>query len=99
MVLSLEPARKFEPAAITNMESADIILFLMKIKNPPPGIVDAIQGAAAWFERSKIYGIRVETIKAPPTKFIYHSSDEDAVVIPDIKAPPLWTRMYEIETG
>jgi PelA/Pel-15E family pectate lyase len=81
------------------MESAEIVLALMNIKNPSPEVINAIHGSVAWFLRSKIEGIRVETIKADKEKFIYHTSSDDRIVVKDEKAPPIWSRMYEIETN
>jgi PelA/Pel-15E family pectate lyase len=92
-------ARTFEPKAICSLESSEIVLLLMKIDKPSPAVVNAVNSAVAWFQRSKISGIRVETVKAPKEKFIYHTSDEDRIVVQDKDARPLWTRMYQIESN
>ena len=92
-------ARTFEPAALCSQESSELVLFLMKIKNPSRKIIDAVNNAVAWFDRSTIYGIKVETIKAPKTEYTYHTADFDKVVVADSSAPPMWSRLYEIETN
>jgi PelA/Pel-15E family pectate lyase len=91
-------ARTFEPASISNMESAGIVKFLMKIKNPDQKIINSIQSAVKWFNNSKISGIRFETISAPKTDYQYHSTDEDRIVVKDPGAPPIWARFYELKT-
>ncbi len=97
--LRAQNARTFEPAAICSQESADLVLLLMSIKNPKESVINAINGAVEWFNRSKLFGIRVETIKALRTDYQYHTTDEDKIVVTDTTAPPLWARMYEIETN
>jgi PelA/Pel-15E family pectate lyase len=91
-------ARTFEPASISNMESAGVVKFLMKIKNPDEKIINSIQNAVIWFNKSKIHGIKVETIHAPKTDYQYHSTDEDKIVAEDPQAPPIWARFYELKT-
>ncbi|QQS35312.1 MAG: pectate lyase [Ignavibacteriales bacterium] len=95
---SPRPARTFEPAAICNGESSEIVELLMKIKNPDREIIAAIQGAVKWFYESKISGIKVVTIEAPETEYLYHTSSDDRIVVPDESANPIWTRFYELGT-
>jgi len=98
--LDLHPqnARTFEPAAICNMESAEIVNFLMKIENPNEKIKSSIKNAIRWFEESAISGIKVEVIKAPKTEFMYHTTNRDKIVVSDPDAPRIWARFYELET-
>lgn len=91
-------ARSFEPAAICNGESAGIVSLLMKIKNPDERIINSIQSAVRWFEESKIYGIRYQTVKAPAESYQYHTADYDRIAVEDPDAPPIWARYYELET-
>lgn len=91
-------ARSFEIASITNGESSEIVKFLMTIDNPDERIINSINSAVKWFEDSKIYGIKVEVIKAPKADYIYHSTEVDKVVVDDSMAQPIWTRYYELET-
>ncbi|MBK7106026.1 MAG: pectate lyase [Ignavibacteriae bacterium] len=96
--LKPQNARTFEPAAICNMESAEIVLFLMKIKNPNEKIKTAIMNAVSWFEKSAINGIRVETFKSTNAEFIYHKTEFDRKIVEDKNAPRIWTRFYDLKT-
>lgn len=93
-----EKARSFEPAAICNGESSEIVKFLMSIQNPDNKIIFSIKSAVKWFLKSRLYGIRIETVKAPKVEFIYQTSDTDREVIHDPSAKPVWTRFYQLET-
>jgi PelA/Pel-15E family pectate lyase len=97
---SLQPAwaRKFEPPSICNKESADLVVFLMSIDKPGKEIVNAVQNATAWFQDSKIYNTRVQTIPAPRMVTPFRVSISDRVVVNDPAAPPIWTRYYELKT-
>ncbi len=92
-------ARTFEPAALGSEESADIVLFLMSLDNPNQEVVNAVQSAVRWLNESKIFGIRVKTIEAPTTVYKYSTSKIDRIVVEDPKAPPIWARLYELETN
>ncbi|MFZ1291270.1 MAG: pectate lyase [Melioribacteraceae bacterium] len=98
--ISLQPqnARTFEPASICNMESAEIVLFLMSLDNPSERIKNAIENAVTWFEESAISGIKVQTIKSSKEEFIYHTSEIDRIIIEDSNAPRIWTRFYDLKT-
>lgn len=98
--ITLKPtgARTYELPSICNMESAEIVEFLMSIENPNERIVNSVKSAVRWFEESKISGIRVETVQAEKTEFIYHTTDIDKIVVEDSTAPPIWSRFYELET-
>lgn len=98
--ITLQPAwaRKFEPPSICNGESVGIVLFLMSIKSPTPQVTEAIRNAVAWFDASKITGIRVKTIAAQEMPTAFRVSRTDRVVVPDSAAPPIWTRYYELKT-
>ena len=89
-------ARKFEPAAICNCESSDIVLLLMSIDNPGKDVISSIQNAVKWFDESKVMGIKVKVINAPYVKYYYHSTNKDKIVVRDPAAPPIWTRYYEL---
>jgi PelA/Pel-15E family pectate lyase len=93
------PARAFEPASVTAQESADIVRFLMKLEDPSPGVIASVQGAVRWFVHSRLFGIRVEEVAAPPTRYQYHATAFDRVVVEDPGAPPLWARFYELGTN
>lgn len=88
------PARSYELASLSGAESVGIVRFLMGLEHPEPQVIDAIESAVAWFQRSKINGIRLER-KADPTL----PRGFDTVVVNDPKAEPLWARFYEIDTN
>lgn len=87
--LTLAPAaaRSYELPSLSGSESAGILRFLMSIDDPSPRIVRAIEAGVAWFEAAKLEGIRIATV------------DGDKRVVPDPKAPPLWARFYDLESG
>jgi PelA/Pel-15E family pectate lyase len=85
--LEPRPARSYEKESLSGAESTGIVLFLMKLEKPSPEVRRAINGACAWFERSKLTGIRQV------------SQDGDKVIVPDPDAPPLWARFYDIKTN
>jgi PelA/Pel-15E family pectate lyase len=97
---SLNPvwARKFEPPAICNNESVEIVLFLMSIKNPSTEIIQAIENAIQWYQKSKILNTIVKTIQAPKLVTRFTTSYTDKVVVTDSAATPIWTRFYHLET-
>jgi PelA/Pel-15E family pectate lyase len=89
-------ARTFEPVAVTGMESAEIVLFLMSLPQPTAAVVRAVQGAVQWFDRSRIHGVRVKDVRAPRARYMYHETESDRILVSDSGAPPLWARYYEI---
>jgi PelA/Pel-15E family pectate lyase len=91
--------RSYELPSLVSDESVSVVEYLMRIEAPDEGIVSAITAAVAWFERSKIQGIRLERFAAEPVRYKYHSSTEDVRFVADPAAPPLWARFYEIETN
>jgi PelA/Pel-15E family pectate lyase len=98
VTLKPQEARTFEPVAISNMESAEIVLFLMSIENQSSKIIRAIKAAVDWFEKSRIIGIKVVEIKAAHADYKYHSTDIDKLVVEDKTAPSIWTRYYDINS-
>jgi PelA/Pel-15E family pectate lyase len=92
--LAPAPARKFEPVSLTSYESVGIVRFLMGIDHPDERVIEAIESAVAWFEKSKINGIRY--IEKPDASKLHGF---DRVVVKDTNAAPLWARFYEIETN
>lgn len=92
-------ARAYELPSICPVESSGIVRFLMAIEEPSPEVVEAIEAAVTWIERSRITGVRVRTIKIKPVRYEHHTATHDRVVIADADAPPIWARYYEIETN
>jgi PelA/Pel-15E family pectate lyase len=87
--LTLQPvaARAFEPQGICSQESASLMGWLMTLPNPDAKVVATIEGAAAWFEKTKITGFAWR-----------NSGDQGRLLVPDPNAGPLWSRIYEIGT-
>lgn len=85
--VSLAPAkaRAFEMASLATAESAYLMEFLMTIKNPDSDTINAIHGAARWFEQNKITGYR--WTRAEPK------------LVADENAPTMWARFYELNTN
>ena len=79
-------ARAFEPVALATSESADLLLFLMTVKNPPENIRKTIDGASSWFAKHQIDGLR------------YRRGDELPALVKDESADPLWARFYDIDS-
>jgi PelA/Pel-15E family pectate lyase len=86
VTLEPRPARAFELASLSGAESTLILRLLMRLENPNPRIIRAIRGGVAWFEASKLTGIRQVT------------RDGEKLIVADDQAPPLWARFYEIPT-
>jgi pectinesterase len=62
----------------------------MNIKKPSNEIVDAVNGAMAWFDRAKILGKRLET-------FTNNQGKSDRRLVADDSAAPIWARFYNLE--
>jgi PelA/Pel-15E family pectate lyase len=94
ITLKPAPARTYELVSLSGFESVDIVRFLMSIPKPNANVVEAIEGAVTWFQKSQLNGIRwVE--KKDPSK----PDGTDRVVVNDPNAPPLWARFYELNTN
>lgn len=88
---TLEPAkaRTYELPSLSGKESAKLVLLLMSIENPSVEVKQAIEAAVAWFEKTKITGIRQES---------YHTEDglREKRLVADSDAEPLWGRFMEL---
>jgi PelA/Pel-15E family pectate lyase len=84
--LTLKPVagRNYEPAAQCASESAAMILFLMKLPNPKPALVAAVNSAAAWLRKTAIHDVA------------YERGADGRRLTPSPGAAPLWARYYEI---
>lgn len=92
-------ARSYELPSICPVETSGIVQFLMAINQPSAEVIDAIESAVRWVDRSAIEGRRVEGIEIPPTRFEGHTATRDRIVVKDPSASRIWTRYYEIETN
>jgi PelA/Pel-15E family pectate lyase len=90
---TLQPAnaRAFELKSLSGMESASIVQFLMKQKNPSVEVKHAITKAVEWFERSKIEGYRFEAT--------YDSAKKRTHNLVKDPTSTVWARFYDIDTN
>ncbi len=89
-------ARTFELPGLTAWESTAIVIFLMGIEKPSTEVIEAIECAMAWFEKSKIKGIRVQQVKVEKDSIYNQEYPFDNVVVEDASAPAIWARFYEL---
>jgi pectate lyase len=91
---SPRPGRTYELVSISGGESVGIVQLLMSLDAPSPEVVQAIEGAVAWFREARIEGIRVRIEKDEKSP-----TGRNKVVVKDPAAPPIWARFYEIGTN
>lgn len=84
------PARIYENASFSGMETVPIVRFLMGIEKPSPAVRESIEGAVAWLRANRIPGIRVEDRR--------EGGERDRALVSDPAAPGLWARFYELGT-
>lgn len=85
-------ARAFELASLSGKESAKITLLLMSIENPSKEVINAVENAVAWFEKTKITGIKIENVPTADGK-------TDRKVVASSDAEPLWARFMELSNN
>lgn len=85
-------ARAYEPPSLSGAESVGVVRFLMSIEKPSDEIVDAIEGAVAWFRSVEMKGVREERQKNADGR-------TERKLVSDANAPPLWARFYELKTN
>ncbi len=88
------PARAFELASLSGSESVGITRLLMSLDDPSPEVIRAVEAAVAWFERSKLVGLRVDVVPDPKAP-----KGMNKVVVEDRSAPALWARFYDLESN
>src|SRR3984885_10016180 len=90
--LTLAPVagRNYEPAALSSGESADVLMYLMKLEHPSPAVVAAVNAGAAWLKSRAIIGQEwVGGRGDAKGRHLEAKSD----------AGPIWARYYSITTG
>jgi PelA/Pel-15E family pectate lyase len=94
VTLAPAQARAYELPSFSGGESAGIAMLLMELENPSDRVKQAVRGAAMWYERNKLTGIKLERRpdKNSPKGF-------DVIVVNDPDAPPLWARFYDLQTA
>ncbi len=85
ITLASAKARNFEMVSLATSESVALVQFLMTLEQPDARIVNAIHAAAGWINSNKMIGKRWDRNQAD--------------VVDDASAPPLWARFYEIGTN
>lgn len=91
-------ARAFELPGLATQESVAVVRYLMAGTEPDTRIVNAVDSAVRWFEKAKIYNLRVKKISTKPVRFRYHTSSYDLIAVQDENADPIWARFYDLET-
>jgi len=84
----LRPARAFEMAALATMESADILIALMRQPNPDSPLKNAVMQGIDWLQANKIND----------TEWRLHR-DRDSELIASPGAPAIWPRFIDNNTG
>jgi len=84
-------ARAYELPSLSGKESAQIVLLLMSLPNPSPEIINSIESAVAFFEKTKITGYK--EVKTYDEK----GKIADKNLVPDESAEPIWARFMELD--
>ncbi len=91
---TLEPvkARSYELPSLSGQESNSILMLLMDIPNPSSDVIAAVDNAVAWYEKSRIDGLRMEFYRNEEGKRDYR-------MVKSEKSRPLWARFYDLKTN
>lgn len=90
LTLSPVSGRNYEPAALSASESADVLLYLMKLPTPSPAVIASIDAGVAWLKSAAIYGQEFTGGRGTPGG--RHLEAKGG-------AGPIWARYYSITTG
>lgn len=93
ITLAAAGARAFEPAALSGMESARLIEFLMRDEKPSESMIEAIESGLAWFEQAKITNVIMT--KTPAGKTTY----EEKPAGDASGGETYWARFYDLTDG
>jgi PelA/Pel-15E family pectate lyase len=87
--LTLQPvsARNYEMPSEVSSESAAIMMFLMAQPHPGPEIIESVNAAAAWFEKTQIRDMAFKFVPG-----------EGRRLVPAPGHGPIWARYYQIGT-
>jgi PelA/Pel-15E family pectate lyase len=90
--LTLVPVagRNYEPAALSSGESADVLLYLMKLPHPTPAVIAAVHAGITWLKGAAITG--QDWVGGRGTPGGRHLEAKTG-------AGPIWARYYSIRTG
>ena len=91
---TLKPAqaRKFEPAGLASLESAGIVKFLMRLPNPSPAVINAVDHAILWFN-----AVAIKDVEGSIIKDSAQPRGVDRVLVPS-PGHITWARFYDLET-
>lgn len=84
-------ARAYELPSICTSESVNVVTFLHAYAKEHPerqDIVQSVNAAIKWFQKSALYGI----------KFDWNSDKSDKVVTQTSDTAPIWARFYTLDT-
>ena len=90
---TLEPARAriYELAAIDSRETANILLFLMDLKDQPEDVLHRIEKGIQWLDEHKITDFEM-------VRYINDDGEQDIKIAECHNCPPMWARMYDVST-
>ncbi|WP_299780577.1 pectate lyase [uncultured Formosa sp.] len=83
-------ARAYELPSLGGVDSAQIVLLLMSIKNPSDDVKRSILAAVTWLKNTKITGLKEE-------RFITEAGLKEKRYVQDLEAKPLWARFMGLE--
>ena len=85
-------ARAYELPSLSGAESVNITLLLMSLPQPDSTVVQAVEGAVAWFRKTAITNLKRED-------FTNAQGEKDYRMVKTADAPRIWARFYEVETN
>jgi PelA/Pel-15E family pectate lyase len=85
-------ARAYEPPSLSGMETVRIVRFLMQIENPSAAQIAAVEAAVEWLKSVAIYDLKYLRIED-------EEGLEDALLVAEPGAGPLWARFYDLHTN
>lgn len=88
ITLEPAPARAYEPAALSGVESSHVLRFLMQRPRPSPEVKACIEAGLAWLESAQVTGLA--KVKQEGRTTYLPDDASDAV---------FWARFYDLETG
>ena len=88
LTLAATPARAFEPASLSGVESAHLVKFLMTIPKPSPEVIAGIEAGLAWLESAQVKGL-AKVKRDGRTIYVADASSADVY----------WARFYDLATG
>ncbi|HEY6144293.1 MAG TPA: pectate lyase [Flavobacterium sp.] len=87
-------ARAYELPSLSGKESAKITLLLMSINNPSPEVINAVNSAYKWFEKTKITSLKEIRVPIPNSNLM------EKVMIDDPEnGLPIWGRFNDLDTN